>query len=478
MTQEPDVAAATSLSRNERLRVLLVGINYAPEHTGIAPYTTALAEHLTRIGHGVTVLTGMPHYPAWRVGPGYERRLARRERRNGVQLVRRAIYVPARQSAFRRALYEASFLATGLPVLGIDRPDAILGIVPSLSGAMLAGILAARYRTRYGVLFQDLMSQGAEQSGIKWGGRVASATRTAERWVVARATAVGGVSQLFLPALAGLGVAEERLWLVPNWAHVSPPTDSAARRADTRARLGWKTDEVIVLHAGNMGLKQGLDQVLAAAQRAARLGGRIGAIRFVLLGDGSQRGALEAKAKAAGICNVTFLKPEPAKTFMEVLSAADILLITERASVSDMALPSKLTSYAVAGRPVVAAVNPAGAAAEEIRAAGYGTVVPAGQADLLLATIDRLIVDTTQIQAMGAAGQAHARGALSPHFALARCSQFVAAIADGKVRPADMRGLGPRSPEGPEAANWAAEPALGPRTTRSSGGLAAGSTVR
>ena len=48
-------------------RVLVVGVNYAPEHSGNAPYTTGLAEHLAARGHDVTVLTAMPHCPAWRV---------------------------------------------------------------------------------------------------------------------------------------------------------------------------------------------------------------------------------------------------------------------------------------------------------------------------------------------------------------------------------------------------------------------------
>ena len=48
---------------------LLVGINYAPEPTGIAPYTTGMAEHLAQHAGSVTVLTGIPHYPNWTVNP-------------------------------------------------------------------------------------------------------------------------------------------------------------------------------------------------------------------------------------------------------------------------------------------------------------------------------------------------------------------------------------------------------------------------
>jgi colanic acid biosynthesis glycosyl transferase WcaI len=51
-------------------RIAVVGINYAPETSGIAPYTTEMCEFLASAGAEVTVLTGIPHYPEWRVTHG------------------------------------------------------------------------------------------------------------------------------------------------------------------------------------------------------------------------------------------------------------------------------------------------------------------------------------------------------------------------------------------------------------------------
>ena len=53
------------------MRVLIIGINYSPELTGIGPYTAGLAEHLASRGDDVTVITGLPHYPDWRIAAGY-----------------------------------------------------------------------------------------------------------------------------------------------------------------------------------------------------------------------------------------------------------------------------------------------------------------------------------------------------------------------------------------------------------------------
>ena len=123
------------------MRVLIFGINYRPEPTAIGPYTAGLAEHLAARGDEVTVITGLPSYPGWRLMRGTPRRLLATERLDGVTVTRAAHYIPATQSALRRAVYEGTFGLTGLLAsLRLARPDAILGVIPSLSGGILARI--------------------------------------------------------------------------------------------------------------------------------------------------------------------------------------------------------------------------------------------------------------------------------------------------------------------------------------------------
>jgi colanic acid biosynthesis glycosyl transferase WcaI len=73
---------------------LVVGLNYAPEPTGIAPYTSALSEGLAARGHEVRVLTAMPHYREWRIRDGYAG-WTRGERLNGVRVQRLRHQIPS-----------------------------------------------------------------------------------------------------------------------------------------------------------------------------------------------------------------------------------------------------------------------------------------------------------------------------------------------------------------------------------------------
>jgi len=403
-------------------RLVILGINYAPETTGTAPYTTGLAEHLAAAGHELTVVTGMPHYPSWRIAARYRGRLTTREERGGVHVIRRAHYVPPVQSAVRRALYEATFLVMALAPAFRVPADAVIGIVPSLSGGILARLAASRRRIPYGLLFQDLMGPAAAQSGVAGGSRVAGTTRWLESWAVGRARAVAVVSDGFLPYLVGLGVAESAIHLVPNWTHIAPST---ADRARTRAALGWDDGRQVVLHAGNMGLKQGLGQIVDAARMAAA---EQRPVRFVLMGDGNQRAALERAA--TGLPAIEFMAPVPEARFADVLAAADVLLVAERASVVDMSLPSKLTSYALAGRPIVAAVREDGTTAHELERSGAALRVAPEDPAALLAVLERLRADRELAGSLAAVGPAYVEGYLRPDTALERADRFVAALLE------------------------------------------------
>ncbi|MGP4110642.1 glycosyltransferase family 4 protein [Streptomyces sp. 4N509B] len=381
----------------------MVSTNFAPEQAGIGPYATQIAEHLAATRDAeVHVLAGLPHYPAWRLSPAYRGVWQTVDTHRGVFVHRRRHSVPPRQTAVRRALYEASILAGGLlapPRIG--RPDAVLAQVPSLAGGVLAARLARRYGVPFLPIVQDLMGAAAEQSGIRGGGRAAGAAAAVERRVLGAATLVGVIHDSFRERVRALGVPEERIRLVPNWSHITGPTTPPVH---VRARLGWPEGRTVLLHAGNMGLKQGLEVLVETARRAPDL-------HVVLMGDGSQRQRLAALAE--GLANVEFLSPVSREDFPDVLAAADALVVTQRATVLDMSVPSKLTSYFAAGRPVVASVAETGGTAEEIRRARAGWVVRPEDPDALAAAAREIAEDPAAADAIGARGADYARDHLS-----------------------------------------------------------------
>ena len=348
------------------LEVLILSSYYWPEAAGNAPYVTGFAEHLAERGHRVLVATGVPHYPEWRSSP--RGLLGVREHHNGVEIRRRRHYVPKEQSAFTRAVYEASLFGLGTTALPRRAPDAIIGVSPTLAGAMLARMAAGIYRRPYGLVFQDLQGPGALQSGVEGGRRIATLVERAEIGVARGATAIGVIAAGFRSYFQAHGIAADAIHDLPNWSLGALPTQSAA---EARQRLGWSERDFVCLHAGNMGHKQGLENVLHAAAAIAHPD-----VRVVLAGDGNERAKLEALARQLEVTNVSFLPSQPTGLYESMLLAADVLLVNQRTAVGEMSLASKLTSYFMAARPVIAAVAASSETARELERAGAGVLVP------------------------------------------------------------------------------------------------------
>ena len=388
-----------------RSKVLILGLNYAPEHTGIAPYTAGMARGLSR-DHDVQVVTAHPHYPAWQISDGYG--AWRQDERDADVAVRRLRhYVPANPTGPTRVLSEVSFAARAL-ASHVRRPDVVITVSPALLPVLSARALVKRWGVPLGVVVQDLYSRAMVEVGLLGDRSGGPATRL-ESFALKGADGLVAIHERFAQTMIdGLGVDRDRITVIPNWTHVQPP---AGHRDETRRRLGWG-GETVVLHAGNMGAKQGLEHVVDVAALADRSDDRL---RVVLMGDGNQRGDLERRAQ--GSRSIDIIDGVPDSEFTDVLAAADVLLLYERPGVVEMCVPSKLTSYFAAGRPILAATSTRSAAAHEIRASGAGTVVEPGNPAALLEAL-RSLTRQPALNKMGQRGQAYARERLSETKAL------------------------------------------------------------
>ncbi len=378
------------LARLAHYRITIVGINYAPESAGIGPYTTALAHSLSEAGAIVHVVTGLPHYPQWAVqDASFSSGSFFRERDGDILVTRCRHWVPSDPHLLGRLRMEASFLARALKVVIRDRSDLIVTVTPSLAG-LAAGVLGRRGRP-VGAIVQDLTGNAALQTGAASAG-VGSAIRAVENGLLRRCAGVGVITTGFRAELLAAGIAAHSLVDLPNFTHIQAATTSTSQ---AREQLGWDPEKFTVVHTGNMGAKQGLESVLDAARMCERRG--VG-VDFVLIGDGNRRAALRAAAE--GLRSVRILPPVSAADYPTVLAAADVLLVNELPGVRQMSLPSKLTSYAAAGKPVLAAVDPVGITAQFLQSVGLGLVVRAGDPGQVFDAVQALREDPLLLQSL------------------------------------------------------------------------------
>ena len=212
------------------LSVLILGLNYAPEPTGIAPYTTGIARFLADAGHDVHVVTGLPHYPHWEIAAGY--RSARgllHERDGNVRVTRVAHAVPADPTGAGRIRMEASFASRAARAHHGTRPDVVLAVSPALLTVGAALRWRAPGRTAVGVVTQDLYGRAIAETGAL-GGRGAQAAATLERTLLRRADGVVAIHESFRRSLGELGVDDR-----PHHHHpqLEPHPPGALERAET-----------------------------------------------------------------------------------------------------------------------------------------------------------------------------------------------------------------------------------------------------
>lgn len=410
----------------------MVGINFAPETTGIAPYSSGLAEELVRRGNRVRVLTTHAHYPQWRFDGAPTRRST--EVRRGVRVDRFRHRLPSAPGGVSRAISELSFgFVSSFSRYG--RPDVLLLVSPALLSSVVS-FVRARIGRRVPVVVwvQDLYSLGLRELGER-PGRLARAVATLEGWLLRSADAVVVIHERFRDTVVqDLGVEPGAVTVVRNWSHLED--DGLIDRAAARRELGWAEDETVVLHAGNMGVKQGLENVIDAARLGADRGSRV---RFVLLGDGNQRAALEQSAR--GVPSVQMLGSLPDAGFRRALAAADVLLVNERRGVAGMAVPSKLTSYFSTGLPVIAATDPGSVTESEVLLSGGGVTVDAGQPEALLAAAESLGADPEGAASMGQAGKSFREERLSSRASFDTYAHLLQDLARGR-RAASSTGSG------------------------------------
>jgi len=411
------------------MKILIYGINYAPELTGIGKYSAELAEWLAARGHEVSVVTAPPYYPQWRVHEGYHAGRYRKEVLRGVTVRRAPLWVPGRPGGLKRLIHLASFALSSLPSLlraAAGRPDIVLVVEPALFCAPAAWLAARLCGARAWLHIQDYEVDAAFELGLLKGAGLRAMVLRAERWLMRRFDRVSTISNRMLDLARAKGVDPGRAVLLPNWIDVDAIAPHAGGRY--RAELGIPDDAIVALYSGNMGGKQGLQTLADVARRLSRET----RLWFVFCGQGPERAPLQQQC--AGLARVVFLDLQPAERLGELLNTADIHLLPQRAGAADLVMPSKLTGMLASGRPVVCGASPGTELAGVV--ARCGLLTPPEDGAAMAEAVRKLSYNAQIRETLGAAARQYAQAHLHVDSVLAAAEQEFQALIGAKGKPA------------------------------------------
>jgi len=408
------------------MRLLFIGLNFAPELVGIGKYSGELAEHLSRAHYPISVISALPHYPSWKIEPNERKRQWKRDDRFSYPVLRVPIYVPASPNVPRRLAHLCSFALTAAPAAIYEalrfKPDIVATVAPALLAAPIASTIAHMTGARSWLHVQDFEVDVASGLSMIKHGRVNKIMTAVERRILKRFDLVSTISPAMVSRLIAKNVNPDRLAMFPNWVDtgLSQPPSNARFRAEWQI----EKDAIVVLYSGSMGKKQGLEYVIDAARALQNERD----IFFVFCGEGPVREEIEMRA--SNLRNVRFLNLQPADRVAELLGAADIHVLPQRAGAEGLVMPSKLGPMLASGRPIVATADRTSPISEMIE--GAGIVVPPGDVPRLVDAIHQLAIAPARRHLLGAQARLTAELELSQVAILSRLERCLLQLISQK----------------------------------------------
>ena len=357
-------------------------------HFELARRCVADGEDFTIVASRVSYLTGVKSRD-------------REELHDGVRVLRVYTASVLHRGFVWRVFGFLTFMAASIwRAVRVPEVDLVLGTTPPIFQALGAWCVARLRRKPLLLEVRDLWPEFAVDMGVLKNPLLIAASRRLAKFLYNGAAKVVVNSPAYADHLAELGVAREKLIVVPNGvdpAMFEPDHDGA----DWRRRHGLG-DERLVVYAGALGLANDLETMLRAAERCRGIEG----LCFVFVGDGMQRPVLERFAEERGLTNVRFTGACPKREMGQVLAASDICVATlQDIPMFRMPYPNKVFDYMAAGRPIVLGID--GVIRDVVEQADCGIFVRPGDDAALAEAVRRLHAEPEAARAMGRRGREH-----------------------------------------------------------------------
>ncbi|KGO87452.1 glycosyl transferase family 1 [Flavobacterium rivuli WB 3.3-2 = DSM 21788] len=339
------------------MRILIFGINYSPELTGIGKYTGEMGSWFAQQGHNVHVVTAVPYYPEWEVHEKYKGKYWITEDIDGATVHRIPLYVPKNVTSAKRIIHEFSFVLGIVPVwfklLFTKKFDVVFCAAPPFH----LGILPLLYSKLKGVPMithvQDLQVDAAKELGMIKNKTFLNLMFSIERFILKKSKKVSTISLGMQLKISGKGVNTNQQILFPNWVdenNIMP----LPKEQSLRQQFGLKDSDKVILYSGNLGEKQGLEVIIDVALKYKDRSD----VYFLIVGSGGGKEKLEQSAKDAGLTQVMFFPLQPYNKLSALLATADVHLVLQKKSAADLVMPSKLTGILAAGGFAIVTAEP------------------------------------------------------------------------------------------------------------------------
>jgi colanic acid biosynthesis glycosyl transferase WcaI len=369
--------------------LLVLNQYYWPGVEATAHLLTELCEALAD-EFDVTVITGTLH--------GHEDEPDHVER-NGVSIVRVRSTAYERTRLARRSANYATYLSRALArALREPRPDIVLCMTdPPMIGAV-ALAAARRFRAPLVVVSEDVFPEVALELKRLESPFLVKPLRALVALYLTRADRVVAIGETMRRRLIEKGADAKRVIVIPNWVDTTAITPQP--RANEWAQANGFVGKFVVMHSGNVGHAQDLENLVRASTFLRDLDD----LEIAIVGFGARHAAMVELAERLE-ARVRFLDYQPREALSQSLSSADIHFVGLAEGLSGYVVPSRLYGILSAARPVIVAADAESETARVLDDVECGLRLPPGRPDLLAAAIRDCYDGRHDLEAMGRNGR-------------------------------------------------------------------------
>lgn len=325
------------------MKLLVVCQYFFPEQFKI----NDICFELVKLGHDVTVLTGLPNYPSGVIQNDYRWFNKRRENINGVKIIRTSLIGRGKGKIILALNYLSFAVYASMRALFIKK-DFDLILVWQLSPITMAlpALLLKKLTGKPLLLYcQDLWPESIVAAEIKKESAVYKVLLSLSRYIYKRADKIAISSKLFKKYFSEVIGIDGDISYLPVYAE--------SMFENIEAKLN-ESGIINVVFAGNIGELQSVETIIKAANELKDCDN----INWHIVGDGSDRLKCEKMAREFGLSKVIFYGQRPIDEMPDFYSMADAFLVTLKANrVISYTLPNKVQSYMATGRPVIGAID-------------------------------------------------------------------------------------------------------------------------
>lgn len=417
----PDDQQQKTNNYNMGRRAVVVSCVFPPEPVVSAQTSAQIASALRANGHTVRVVTNFPNRPAGKLFPGVRRKFAQRESTpDGIEIVRCFSTLSPESTIRSRMMENLSFgLTSGWQVLTGKKPDVIYANTWPIVATGILFLIAWLRRIPIVLSVQDVYPEVLiVQRRTTENSLLARLMRWVDGVIARRSAHVIVISKGFAEIYRQQRrVPPDLLSLIPNWIDGNQ-IDISIDGSAYRQALGIDETDFLLVYGGNVGVAAGVEVVIEALQLLAGES----TPRLIIAGAGSQLAMCQQLAAKLSGNPVHFHTPWLVSETTEVLRSADLLVLPTRREQSLASAPSKLLSYMLAGRPILAAAVPDSDLAELITRAECGWVVEPDRPDLWAEQIKKIMqLNRFELQRRGNNG----RNYVLQHYAKDACLPLV-----------------------------------------------------